>query len=45
VDIKKILIYSGHKLTRPRLTVLGGLRKESRPVSASDLHKKINSVD
>jgi len=45
VDVKEILINSGYKLTRPRLKVFNFLQKETCPISASDLYRRLASVD
>ncbi len=45
VDIKKILINSGYKLTGPRLKVFNFLQKDICPISASALYKRLANVD
>jgi len=45
MNIKEKIINSGHKLTKPRLAVLGCLKKQKGIISARDLHKKIKKID
>ena len=43
--LKKRLTEIGYKLTTPRLLVLENLFVSHHPVSARNLHKKINNID
>ena len=45
MEIKKILIKAGYKLTKPRLAVLGCLERQDKLLSARAIYQKIKTVD
>lgn len=45
MKIKMALTNAGYKLTKPRLAVFDFLKKQSKLISARDLHVKIKKID